>query len=205
MFGGWLGMTLILPCLGLYWLINPRFLFPHKNLTRLNVLSFIALMVFLEVAMLIAIVQLKDGVNRYDVIGFILTLVVCFYLSAWLFYEHGQRSVLLKMPKQTINHHDIEAIENSQENNTPSAQLQSFIHQEINHQDNLDKNHESFIPNNTNDELVILDSVEHGDVAKLKPNIAHNDSDWQAYKQKMEQSWQETRKTLTEKMEKKKT
>lgn len=202
MFGVWLGMTLILPCLGLYWLINPRFLFSHKNLTRWHVLSFIALMVFLDVAMLVAIVQSKDGVNRYDVIGFIFILVVCFYLSAWLFYGHGQRSALLKMSKQEINPHNTESIKYNQEHKNTSGQLQISVHQEINH-DESGVHYEAITQNSTDDEFNISpDSMAYDDNSEAKPSI-HNDGDWQAYKQKIEQSWQETRKTLAKKTQKK--
>lgn len=198
MAGLWFGVNLLLPFLAIYWFINPDFLFYKKSLKRRQIALIISIIIFIDTVLLVLMATSSKQVNDYDIVGFVIGIIVLFCIGAWRFYRYGQYSILSKLPIQTI----------------PIAEPKPSII--IDNQPTIDnantKNDSNLLKDKTENTPQIIAPIEMAETTlpiQNTPNhsndnsnttISQTEKDWQAYKQKMEQSWQETRKTLTEKM-----
>lgn len=195
MLGFWFGINLILPFLAIYWLIKPDFLFYKKPLTRPKVFLVLAFLAFLNVIVLSLLAISPKEVGDYDILGFVIGIVACFWVGAWRFYRHGQYSILLKLSTKTT----------SVMSENPSDIANNYSGIINNNPSNYD-----LIINNTNPLKEKIEStqktIEMTKTSLSTTNVFDNtnnpnaeDDDWQTYKQKMEQSWQETRAKIAKK------
>lgn len=187
MFGFWIGVNLLLPFLVIYWLINPDFLFYQKPLKRVNIALVVSIVIFIDVALLVLMVTSSKQTNNYDIIGCIIGIITVFCMSAWRFYRYGQYSVLAKLPKQPIINTE-QNLSNIPSNNPIIDNNTTIDNSYGKHTDNLLENN---IENTAETQL--------NNINTKNTKINQNEDDWQSYKQRMEQSWQETRTKIAQK------
>lgn len=188
MFGFWIGVNLLLPFLAIYWLINPDFLFYKKSLTRANVALIIFIIALIDIVLLVLVTVLLKGVGDYDVISCAIGIVMMFCVSAWRFYRYGQYSILSKSPKQTLP---------IMEQNPPTIAKPYSTTQ---HANNTTENNDILPNKNTIENTSPITEIPIQNMPNNSNSaINQNEQDWQTYKQKMEQSWQETRTKIAQK------
>lgn len=169
MFGLWLGINMVLPCIIIYWLINPAFLFTQKQKSRWEVLCVVFIWLTLDLLALVLMAMLDYDLSApIDVTAFFVSMMAGVGVNAWLFYRHGQRSA----PSHatilgSTTHHDVSI--------SPSVSICSPAPSESD------------------------DHPPEDTPPPLKTTEATTPDDWQSYKQKMEQSWADTRTKLAKK------
>lgn len=194
MFGFWFGINLVLPFVAIYWLIKPDFLFYKKPLARPQIALIISIIIFIDMVLLVLMATSPKQVNDGDVIGFFIGVIVFFGFGAWRFYRYGQYSILSKLankPTPIINPNPPIIIKNNPtDNNTNDSDI-------VINNINLSQDKIETTPQMTQIIETPLPSQNTSDNQSTPTN--QSEQDWQAYKQRMEQSWQETRTKLTQK------
>lgn len=108
-------------------------------------------------------------------------------MSAWRFYRYGQYSILAKLPKQpTIN---------TEQNLSSIANGNTIIDNNTTIDNFYDTPTNNLLKNNTENTV----EIQSNTINPKNSPINQNEDDWQSYKQRMEQSWQETRTKIAQK------
>ena len=153
----------------------------------------ISFLVFLDVIVLSLLAISPKEVGDYDILGFVIGIVACFWVGTWRRY--GQYSILSTLSTKTT----------SVMSENPSDIANNYSGIINNNPSNYD-----LIINNTNPLKEKIENtqktIEMTKTSLSTTNVSDNtnnpnaeDDDWQTYKQKMEQSWADTRTKLAKK------
>lgn len=214
MIGFWLGISLVACLLGVVWLIQPKFLFSKKQLKRRTVFCILLAWIALDFTVIAILALSGTEVTDMDLFMLLLTVSTGFYASAWCFYRYGQYSVLSKLPKspeiptQHTSQNTNQTISTNQSAVNPppltNAQHASMFSHLTDAQHSTKNSTENSTTDNTTNGTENTPSTPKDliDLTDLTHPTPKNEADWQSYKQKMEQAWQETRSKLGEKSKK---
>lgn len=206
MVGFWLGVNFIGWFLAVFWMIKPEFLLPKKQLSRLKILAILATILLFDTCLLVIFALQNRQVTDVDIFMLIVSIALMVIWTAWCFYRYGRYSVLSKLPKNpeiptrhtSQNTNQTISTNQSTVNPPPLTNVQhASVFSHLTDEHSSDTAQHSTKNNTENNPKDLTDPT-----ADLTHPTPKNEADWQNYKQKMEQAWQETRSKLGEKSKK---
>lgn len=215
MVGFWLGVNFIGWFLAVFWVIKPEFLLPKKQLSRLKILAILATILLFDTCLLVIFALQNQQITDVDIFMLIVSIALMVIWTAWCFYRYGRYSVLSKLPKnpeiptQHTSQNTNQTISTNQSAVNPppltNAQHASMFSHLTDAQHSTKNGTENSSTDNTTNSTENTPSTPK-DLIDPTADLTHptpkNEADWQSYKQKMEQAWQETRSKLGEQSKK---